>query len=54
MSTAERPDFDELINWGFAVAELYQAGVLCPVVEYANTENEVLHIGVNPDYFRPE
>ena len=35
-----------------AVAEHYAGGVLSPVIEYVNTSNEVIHIGVNPEYFK--
>lgn len=31
-----------------AVAELYAAGLLSPVVEYANTAHELIHVGINP------
>lgn len=34
----------------YAVAELYSQNVLSPVVEYANTTHELIHIGVNPAY----
>lgn len=36
------------------IAELYAAGRLSPVVEYPNTPNEVIHVGVNPEPFQNE
>lgn len=32
----------------FAIAEFFGRNILAPVVEYANTPNELIHVGVNP------
>lgn len=36
----------------YAAAEFYTQSILAPVVEYANTPNELIHVGVNPSVFK--